>query len=520
MAHCNGQSPSTIAKALRALPGLLPGTYRYCNVPTKPMQGGFGDVYRCEDTVLHREVAIKVLGGKRESDAPPKCAYTYFRTEFVEEARRLGLLRSPRWVTGVHDVFFLRPSDTCEGIPCVVTDWIEGDTADKRLSAWNRPEDQILRFEAFMCIARGIGEIHAAGLIHRDLKFENILFDRTGSGDPTTLRIIDVGAAQVPHTKKPTRYGPCTPEYASPEALRADKETFSTDIFPLGVMMHEIFLGRHPFRHGKRPPNLGAAQLCLWALNNILNDPFNQEECASQCRERDLPGSLAHLLARLMATDPHQRIQSAQKALEEISLYSRQLRIRSRWDLAPQDAIPSGRGPWGWISADVPTGMWIRNEDRRMLICRVRIGMRKKGNGRKPFWSNSPYWRWCMALVDPNAAQSRCRLPRPPRGTDPSSPPQASYSQFRQDLPEGQISFCIGENRDDWFFLPMPDLFRRDMHADAIPKGFDAVLGRDVMDRVLVMQDTENTYFLLRDPHNAAVTSTSPTPDVPPLVGP
>ena len=203
--------------------------------------GGMGVVYRADDSRLGRKVAIKVL---------PHATGEYFR-RFEREARTIGGLNHPNLLTlydvGEHD-----------GTPYLVTEMLDGESLRARLSRGKLPLRQAVQIAAD--VARGLAAAHDAGVVHRDVKPDNIFLTTEGF-----TKILDFGIAKlrrateempavdiaqmptITPTTKDTGVVIGTPGYMAPEQLDAGAVDERTDIFALGVVLYEMISGHRAF---------------------------------------------------------------------------------------------------------------------------------------------------------------------------------------------------------------------------------------------------------------------------------
>jgi serine/threonine protein kinase len=217
--------------------------------------GGMGEVYRARDTVLKREVAVKVLPDSYSSD-PERLR------RFQQEAEAAATLNHPNILT-VHHV------GQQDGISYLVTELLQGDTLREKLRGGPLPVRTAIDYA--VQIARGLATAHEKGIVQRDLKPENLFVTRDGR-----IKILDFGLAKLTQPQPnsvasmPTASQETTPGavmgtvgYMSPEQVRGQVADPRSDIFAFGAVLFEMLTGNRAFhgtdlcRHHERHPEPG-----------------------------------------------------------------------------------------------------------------------------------------------------------------------------------------------------------------------------------------------------------------------
>jgi serine/threonine protein kinase len=192
-------------------------------------EGGMGKVYKGVDTMLEREVAIKVL-------RPELVSHVHLVERFRSEAMTLAKLNHPN--IAMLYAFFQQEQHFY-----MVLEYVRGETLDKRIRRTGLlAYDQALR--TFLLTLEALGYAHSLGVVHRDIKPSNIMITENEDA-----KVMDFGIARVLGSERMTREGSMigTPEYMAPEQIRGMEVDPRTDIYALGILLYEMLTGRLPF---------------------------------------------------------------------------------------------------------------------------------------------------------------------------------------------------------------------------------------------------------------------------------
>jgi serine/threonine-protein kinase len=248
-------------------------------------EGGMGEVYRGVHAKLGRVAAIKVLtsAARREQG---------FVERFFNEARIQSQLQHAN-IAALYDF--------CEvqGQPCIIMEYVDGDTLCDRVRPFGPlPTAEALRI--FSAVTDAIAYVHAHGVIHRDIKSNNIKIGTSGQ-----VKLLDFGIAKGGASPVLTQTGSVvgTLEYLSPEQLSTGHADERSDIWALGVLLYEMMTGHVPFE----AQTIGA--LCA-KIGNAVYPPLRQMNPAA-------PQDVANVVARCLKKNPADRYQTAAALLDD-----------------------------------------------------------------------------------------------------------------------------------------------------------------------------------------------------------
>ncbi len=244
-------------------------------------RGGMGIVYRAEQTSLHREVALKVLS--RELTKDPQ-----FVAKFVAEARAAAKLQHPN-VVAVFDV------EHDADIYFYSMELMTGSLEDELRQRGALPVDRALRVIADA--AAGLAYAESLGIVHRDIKPDNLMLDQHG-----VVKIADLGLARSDDEVEEKAIG--TPHFMAPEQVLKKEIDHRTDLYALGCTFYRLITGRTPFR-GQ-------------SVKDILRAQVKDEAEPAHKVNGEVPAEVGAIVQRLMAKDPKDRYQTANDLLEDV----------------------------------------------------------------------------------------------------------------------------------------------------------------------------------------------------------
>jgi serine/threonine-protein kinase len=295
------------------LTGKLIGSYKLLKLLGK---GGMGEVYLAEDTRLGRKVALKFLSAKLVDD-------NWAKRQLVKEAQSVAMLEHPN-ICAIHGI------EQAGGYSFIVMQYAEGETLADIIRKQLPDITQAVSFA--VQIVSAVAEAHAHGIIHRDVKPQNIVVTPGGQ-----VKVLDFGLAKTVQRK----HGDIVPAddtsrvsenglvigtvaYMSPEQLRAERLDFRSDIFSLGTVIYELVCGKKPFA---RNSNAEVISAILTSRPEPLTHP-----------SQHIPPELSRIIFKCLEKNKEQRYQSASEVLYELDSMQKASVVRPSWRryLAPR----------------------------------------------------------------------------------------------------------------------------------------------------------------------------------------
>lgn len=243
-------------------------------------QGGAGTVYKAFDRIAQADVALKLLH-------PEACANETARVRFLREFRAIARLRHPHCLNVLEE-------GQIDGLYYYTMEFVEGGDLEQC-----RGQEPLELFELLHQVASALAHIHSHRIVHRDLKPQNILIDKRGA--KPQIKLADFGIAKLlDQEQSMTRTGMImgTVGYMAPEQIRGEEVDPRTDLYALGCMIHELFVGHPPFISPK-------------GIFEVLRGHLEVPAPSLQSRAPSVPDALDELTSRLLAKDPAARPQSA-----------------------------------------------------------------------------------------------------------------------------------------------------------------------------------------------------------------
>jgi tetratricopeptide (TPR) repeat protein/tRNA A-37 threonylcarbamoyl transferase component Bud32 len=258
--------------------------------------GGMGEVFLAHDTKLERKVAIKMLPAKSIDDA-------HARKRLFREARAAATLDHPN-ICAIHEV-----NEESDAV-FIVMQYVEGETLAAKLLESPLTPDEVI--DIGIQVGEALSEAHARGVIHRDIKPQNVIITPRGQ-----VKVLDFGLARVARAEETTSpeaktitqlteegYIVGTVAYMSPEQLKGQAVDTRSDLFSLGVMLYECAAGRPPFT--------GTSKIEI--SSKVLQvEPRKPSEV-----NPGIPKGLERIILKAMAKEPADRYQTADEILRDL----------------------------------------------------------------------------------------------------------------------------------------------------------------------------------------------------------
>ena len=300
-------------------------TISHYKIIEKLGEGGMGVVYKAHDEKLDRNVALKFISKAFATDEEKK--------RFLREAQAAAAVEHPN-ICPIHEI------DEADGRVFFVMAFVEGRTITEMVA------DGPLEFEQAASIVRqvasGLEEAHEHGIVHRDIKGQNIIVNSKGRAT-----ILDFGLVQRKGKTRLTATGTTlgTAAYMSPEQARGEETDARTDLWSLGVVLYEALTGLHPFD----------SEHDLATLYQIVNE---EPEPLTKYRA-DVPLEFERVVERALVKDRRERYQSAAEIVADLTAPSGETRVvtgahrpeaRSRrWLVWPAAAALAGLAALGYF---------------------------------------------------------------------------------------------------------------------------------------------------------------------------
>jgi serine/threonine-protein kinase len=280
-------------------------------------EGGMGEVYLAEDTKLDRKVALKILPSELAEDKDRM-------SRFVREARSASALNHPNIIT-IHEI------GESEGTHYIATEFIDGKTLNDFTKT--NPLNFKSVLEIAIQIASALDEAHAAGIVHRDIKPDNVMIRASG-----LVKILDFGIAKLSEKNpanvssedatviKPQATSPGmiigTANYMSPEQAKGKDVDARTDIFSFGVLLYEMLSGKLPFEGESAMEMIGA----------ILKDE-------PKLLPADIPAEITKIIGKCLRKDRDERYQTIKDVLIDLKDVKQDLEFQDKLErsVVPND---------------------------------------------------------------------------------------------------------------------------------------------------------------------------------------
>ncbi len=260
--------------------------------------GGMAVVYRAYDTIDDRMVAIKILKDEFSGNSD-------FLRRFRNESKAIAVLSHPN-IVKVYDVSF------GDRIQYIVMEYVDGITLKQYLDQHKEtavPWKEALHFTTQILWA--LQHAHEKGIVHRDIKPQNIMLLQDG-----TIKVMDFGIARFARSETRTMTDKAigSVHYIAPEQARGDVTDERADIYSVGVMLYEMLTGRLPFE----ADNAVSVAIMQLQANPTLPRDINP----------DIPEGLQEITMKAMQKAPSQRYQSAAEMLQDIETFRRNPAVR------------------------------------------------------------------------------------------------------------------------------------------------------------------------------------------------
>jgi serine/threonine-protein kinase len=305
---------------------VIAGRYR---LEARIGEGGMGVVYRARHVLIDRIVAVKLI-------RPDLRGETHLRAWMLREARAANRVDHAH-IIDIHDI-----GETEEGELYLVMEYLVGTSLSTELARGATPLARGVDILEQMCAA--LGRAHDLGVVHRDLKSDNILLTSRG-GRKDFVKILDFGLAHLAMDPRLAPKGAVfgTPEYMSPEQARGEEANAQSDLYALGVLFFEMLTGQLPFRSDDRETLLEMQRTAIAPRPRSIKS--------------DVLPAAETIVVKLLEKDRRKRFQDAHHLHEELKALQRSL-PSTPWEVAatgenvvpPPPPPPQSEGVTEWAS--------------------------------------------------------------------------------------------------------------------------------------------------------------------------
>src|SRR5690348_15192761 len=260
-------------------------------------EGGMGVVYRARHVLIDRVVALKLI-------RPDLRGETHLRAWMLREARAANRVDHAH-IVQIHDV-----GETDEGELYLVMEYLVGSALSAECSKGPMPIERAVDVIEQMCAA--LARAHDLGVVHRDLKSDNIMLTIQG-GRRDFVKILDFGLAALTRDARLAPKGAIfgTPEYMAPEQARGEDATALCDLYALGVLFFEMLTGQLPFRSNDR--------------ETLLEMQRSAQPPRPTSVRKDIPPQAEAIVLRLLEKDSAKRFRDGHHLQEELKAFQRSL---------------------------------------------------------------------------------------------------------------------------------------------------------------------------------------------------
>jgi serine/threonine-protein kinase len=283
-----------------ALNKVIAGRYR---LEARIGEGGMGIVYRARHVLIDRVVAVKLI-------RPDLRGETHLRAWMLREARAANRVDHAH-IIDIHDI-----GETEESELYLVMEYLVGTPLSAEIARGSMPIQRAVDILEQMGAA--LARAHDLGVVHRDLKSDNILLTARG-GRKDFVKILDFGLAALAHDPRLAPKGAVfgTPEYMSPEQARGEQAGPQSDLYALGILFFEMLTGALPFRSSDR--------------DTLLEMQRTAPAPKPSSLRKDCHPVAERIIMRLLEKDPRRRYRDGHHLLEELKALQRSLPSQA-WD--------------------------------------------------------------------------------------------------------------------------------------------------------------------------------------------